>query len=153
MGKLFPVLALAFVLVPISPLPVLEQTLSPINPDLRTSSNANLVRTLEGGAFKEVAINGDIVYGGLHDFLVAIDVSDKSNPARLGNALLGNELSTSQVMDIAVSGNYAYVANADSGLTVIDISDPTNLVEVGAATGVEARASMASVTSILIFPL
>jgi hypothetical protein len=36
-------------------------------------------------------------------------------------------------MDVAVAGNHAYVAAADSGLAVIDISDPASPQRVGAA--------------------
>ena len=36
------------------------------------------------------------------------------------------ENTTGIALDVYVSGDYAYVADGDSGLAVIDISDPTN---------------------------
>jgi hypothetical protein len=44
---------------------------------------------------------------------------------------------------VAVSGGYAYVADAYGGLRVIDVSDPTTPVEVGALGTPEAATGLA----------
>ncbi|MEE9269627.1 MAG: FlgD immunoglobulin-like domain containing protein [Candidatus Krumholzibacteria bacterium] len=112
--------------------PAAIRTDAPVSTSPRLSSNVNLIRAVEGGSFKEIAVAGDVVYAGLWRFLVTIDVSNKSNPTRISNLLFPYD---TQIADIVLAGNYAYVADADSGLRVIDISDPANLIEVGAATG------------------
>jgi hypothetical protein len=51
---------------------------------------------------------------------------DKENPEQIGHF---EDLGS--VMDVKILGDFAYVANSDNGLSVISISDPENLVEVG----------------------
>ena len=53
-----------------------------------------------------------------------IDVSNPESPS-----LIGTNMGSG--VDITVSENYAYVANIDIGVNVIDISDPTSLGYVG----------------------
>jgi hypothetical protein len=67
------------------------------------------------------AIGGGNVVG-----LVVIDVSNPSNPRKVGH--FGTSDAT---WDVYVSGNYAYVANGVLGLRVIDVSDPSKPREVG----------------------
>jgi len=55
--------------------------------------------------------------------LVIINVSDPTNPGTPVYETLGNGYGGD---DIAISGNYAYVAAGAQGIAVIDISDPTN---------------------------
>jgi hypothetical protein len=55
--------------------------------------------------------------------LVVIDVSNPANPTKAG-VFPGN------IWSVAASGNYAYAADYEQGLQVIDISDPTNLRQV-----------------------
>ena len=50
-----------------------------------------------------------------------IDVSNPANSVRVG----GYDTS-GFAYGVAVSGNYAYVADADAGLQVIDVSNPAN---------------------------
>ncbi len=57
--------------------------------------------------------------------LRSIDISDPAAPARAGFLAGGIE-------GVAVSGNYAYAAESERGLLVIDITNPAELVEVGA---------------------
>ncbi|MFM7478028.1 MAG: DUF4347 domain-containing protein, partial [Microcystis aeruginosa] len=54
------------------------------------------------------------------DTLEIIDISNPSNPTFKGN------YDISEGQDVQIVGNYAYVADADSGLQIIDISNPTN---------------------------
>ncbi len=74
---------------------------------------------------RDLAVNGNLVYvaageGGLR----IIDVSDPANPTEIGFLV-----TSGWGADVAVNGNYAYVAG--EGLRIIDVSDPANPVEVG----------------------
>jgi hypothetical protein len=51
---------------------------------------------------------------------------DPTNPTEAGFII-----TPSTASDVAVAGNYAYVANLDDGLRIIDISDPVNPREIG----------------------
>jgi len=50
-----------------------------------------------------------------------IDISDPTNPASVGSVT-----TPGHGQRIAVSGDYAYIADCDSGMAVIDVSDPAN---------------------------
>lgn len=54
-----------------------------------------------------------------------IDVSNPANPQWIGG------YDTGESRGVAVSGNYAYVADWDAGLQVIDVSTPANPQRVG----------------------
>jgi hypothetical protein len=56
--------------------------------------------------------------------LEVLDVSDPANPRRLGGYV-------TTACGVAVSGDYAYVADAGMGLQVIDVSSPANPRRVG----------------------
>jgi hypothetical protein len=58
--------------------------------------------------------------------LQVIDVSKPANPQRVG----GQDTS-GQALRVAVSGNYAYVADEAAGLQVIDVSNPASPPRVG----------------------
>ncbi len=60
------------------------------------------------------------------DVFEIVDVSDPSNPFRVGVCEL-----PSIAMGVSLAGNYAYVAGWEHGLRIIDISDPSNPFEVG----------------------
>jgi len=62
----------------------------------------------------------------MEDGLFIIDVSNPVNPV-----LMGSFDTPGQAIDIAVSGNYAYVADAGSGLHIINVSNPANPTLVG----------------------
>ena len=70
------------------------------------------------------------------DGLSIIDISDPTSPTEVGYIQDTEEGGTAQVLDgaqkVCVSGNYAYVtSDLDMGLSIIDISDPTNPFEDG----------------------
>jgi hypothetical protein len=58
--------------------------------------------------------------------LRVIDISNPTNPVEIGSYDTPGE-----AFGVYVSGNFAYVADRDSGLRVIDISNPKNPVEIG----------------------
>jgi len=74
-----------------------------------------------------VALAGDVAYvANLHDgsqsTLRSIDISDPTNPILLGTLYTGSNSSA----DIAVAGDFVYLAEGHSGIRVIDVSDPAN---------------------------
>ena len=78
-------------------------------------------------AGSSIAISGS--YGYLVNYLglKVIDISNPTNPMVVGGTNLNGS-----AQDIAVSGNYAYVAaSGGGGLHVIDISNPATPVRVG----------------------
>jgi hypothetical protein len=66
-----------------------------------------------------VTVVGNYAYA-VGDTLEIIDISNPSNPTFKGN------YDIYEGQDVQIVGNYAYVADADSGLQIIDISNPTN---------------------------
>ncbi len=78
--------------------------------------------------FQDVALKSDVAFpvavGGNAGFLLAVDVSDISNPVVLGFK------SYTPMWSIAVNGNYAFIAVGDSGLLVYDISNVYSMSQV-----------------------
>jgi len=58
--------------------------------------------------------------------LSLIDISDPTRPTLVGGRAEGG-----WALDVCVSGNYAYVADLESGLPVFDISNPASPISVG----------------------
>jgi hypothetical protein len=89
------------------------------NPDAPAEVGALQVGTLAW----RVVVRGDFVYVANNDSgLRIIDVSDPTQPVQVGVYPAAN------VWDVALQGDYAYVASADwnGGFLVLDVSDPTN---------------------------
>ncbi|MDP8237643.1 MAG: T9SS type A sorting domain-containing protein [Candidatus Hatepunaea meridiana] len=72
-----------------------------------------------------IAVNGDLAYIG-GSSLKIIDVSDPENPEEAGYYDIPGK-----AYDVAVNGNFAYVADLEEGLRIIDVSDPQHPEEVG----------------------
>jgi hypothetical protein len=81
-----------------------------------------------GGATLAVAVQGRYAYVGVGPRLVVVDVGDPARPVEVGRT----GVLPGVVRDVAVSGSYAYVADGDAGLRVIDVSNPSSPREVGA---------------------
>jgi len=81
-----------------------------------------------GGPSYAIAVQGERAYLGIGPRLAVLDISHPSSPTLLGKSdpLLG------VVENVAVSGNYVYVAAGGAGLLVIDVSSPVAPVQVGA---------------------
>ncbi len=58
---------------------------------------------------------------GLNGGLAVVDVRDPKNPVRLIRVTTGTE-----VRDVKVVGNLAYVAAGEGGLVIVDVTDPAN---------------------------
>ncbi len=80
------------------------------------------------GNFAYVAANLDDDFLGLPlgSVLQVVDLSDPAHPRLAGEANAGHETRA-----VAVSGSYAFLADANAGLQVIDLSDSTQLRQVG----------------------
>jgi hypothetical protein len=63
-----------------------------------------------------------------------LDVNDPTNPR-----LLGEFPTEDYVISVSVSGGYAYLADEDFGVRVVDVSEPGDVEMVGAARFGETR--------------
>ena len=81
-----------------------------------------------GVSCNAVAVSGNRAYMGMGTSLLILDISQPSNPRQLGQVVLPDIYG---VQGVAVSGNYAYVADYDAGLQIIDVSNPSAPVCVG----------------------
>jgi RHS repeat-associated protein len=73
---------------------------------------------------RDVAVVGNYIYA-VGDRLEIIDISNPDKPIIKANYKI------SSGENVQVVGNYAYIADGDSGLQIIDISDPSNLTLKG----------------------
>jgi hypothetical protein len=99
------------------------------NPTSVTTQQAQNVERVGqiGGPAKAVASQGNYAYVVTGPLLVILDITDPANPIRVGR----HEMSIDFARDVAVAGDYAYLANGDAGLRILDVSDAANPVEVG----------------------
>ena len=88
--------------------------------------NVDLIGQI-GGDMRAVVTQGDHIYVGIGPGLVVFD-STPNNPTVIGQTAPLPDLIT----DLAIAGRYAYVADGDSGLRIVDITDPTAPNEVSA---------------------
>ena len=78
------------------------------------------------GDFYGVAVKGEYVYEAGPQGLYVISVADPTNPVEVACCS-----TSSNLWDVAVSGDYAYAVALDSNLLVFSISDPLHPAEVG----------------------
>lgn len=116
-----------------------------ISVDVSSSTNPQIVATtsateIYGG--KEVKVEGDYAY--LVDYqnevMNVFDVSDPTTLQKVGSV---NVLTSPETL--GVSGNYAYVGGANSGLQVVDVSSPSS---PSVLNTVDLEAGDADVTSV-----
>ncbi len=72
-----------------------------------------------------VQVVGNYAYCAFKYGIVILDISDRTAPQFLGQCPL-----TGEGKEIAVWGNYAYLAEGNGGLKVVDIYDPQNPVRI-----------------------
>jgi len=107
-----------------------------------------------GGATYAVALQGNYAYIGEGPRLTILDISNPASPTVLGKTLPLPDT----VRRVAVAGSYAYVADYDGGLRVVDVSTPSNPMEVGFydtpgdAYGVAVAGDYAYVTGVSGYP-
>lgn len=73
-----------------------------------------------GGQIQAVAVSGSKVYAGTGLCLTILDITTPSVPYLLGSS----QPFTDFIQDIAISGNYAYVAAGSAGLGMVNIANP-----------------------------
>ena len=87
--------------------------------DISNPQNPTQVGSI-GNSARSVVVAGSYAYVGDYGSFMVVNISDPSNPIETGFlSLPGN------IGDVAVSGNYAFLANNGYGLSVVNISDPT----------------------------
>ena len=80
-----------------------------------------------GGRAYAVAAEGNYVYVGIGWRMVILDVTDPGNPVVVGRT----DLLADAVMGIEIVGQYAYLANGDGGLRIINIASHVVPFEIG----------------------
>ena len=93
-----------------------------------------------GGPTLAVAVQGDYAYVGEGQGLrlTILDISNPADPSVVGKTVpIPDNWPDNWIKDIAVDGDYAYVADYKGGLRVVDVSDPANPTEVGACDTLE----------------
>jgi len=80
-----------------------------------------------GGATNAVAVQGDYAYVGVGPRLVTLNISNPANPVVVGQTGVLPDV----VQGVVVTGTYAYVAAGDSGLRIINVSDPAAPANAG----------------------
>jgi hypothetical protein len=100
----------------------------PSEPLAATSTNGENVKLVGhiGGASNAVFVHGNYAYVGHGAEMAILDISDHAHPVKIGYVVLPD-----LVLDIDVSGSYAYVAARTTGLRIVDISNVTSPIEVG----------------------
>ncbi|MFX1470350.1 MAG: LVIVD repeat-containing protein [Promethearchaeota archaeon] len=73
----------------------------------------------------DVHVQGDYAYVTNNDGLMIIDISNPSDPVKVGELLCGG------VIGVVVENNLGYIASPSNGLIIADISSSTNPQQVG----------------------
>jgi parallel beta-helix repeat protein len=85
----------------------------------------------EWGATTGVDVSGALAYVAGDNGLSIVDVSDPISPK-----LIERSEAFGHLLDVAVAGSMAYVTGGGTCLKVIDISDPSDLIQVGKHCGI-----------------
>ena len=72
-----------------------------------------------GGEDSCAAVQGNYAYVGEGSSFVVVDISNPTSPSPIGRIPI-----PSSVRDVAVSGQYAFLADNDAGLQVVDVTTP-----------------------------
>lgn len=100
-----------------------------------------------GGPAAAVVVRGNYAYVGMGPELAIMDISNPAQPTRVGYTVL-----LSPPTDIALAGNYAYVATQWAGLRIIDISNASAPTEVSSyALGTNIYASSVTITGTVAY--
>lgn len=102
--------------------------------EISDPSEPKFVATQEGfpvgGGIKRIVLNGSRAYLASVGLRI-VDVSDPAQPVTMGYIDNGNGGTNGLATDLAVSGNYVYLANGADGLRVYDVSNPYFPTNVG----------------------
>ncbi len=106
----------------------IEIALGPMDMGSVRAENVEYISSL-GGVSWAIDVQGSYAYLGEGRRLTIIDVSNPAEPAVIGKT----PRLAAIVTDVAVAGNYAYVAMGDEGLRIINVADPAIPIELGVA--------------------
>ena len=115
--------------------------------DISLPSNINTVSSLicqwnSGDAIiKDIEISGNYAYllygnyygeGELGNELIVIEIDEQSkNMTEVGKYNLWESSQTPcNVVDVTISGNYAYIANSYYGIIIVNIENPLDITEI-----------------------
>lgn len=120
------------------PAPVSHQLSETAPATERGGESLTLLGRLADGETRGLDLVGDVLYRSNGGYMEALDVSDPEAPVVLGRFLVEDAV----VMSVDVEGDYAYVPaqrptvfGERGSLQIVDVSDPSNPVGVGAVTG------------------
>lgn len=101
-------------------------------PSTATTADAQNVKLVGhiGGTPCAVGVQGDYAYVGIGPRLAILDISIPADPTIVGQPVIWSDI----VENIAVIGNYAYVAAGNAGLRIVDVSNPATPIEIGYTT-------------------
>ena len=99
------------------------------------NENVNLIGKWEKGPCEAVDVVGNIAYFANGVIFEIVDFTNPENPVELGKLVLPDLIS-----DIVISGIYAFVADGNAGLRIIDISDPADPKEISSYTDFSHKA-------------
>jgi len=93
--------------------------------NITSPANPTEVYNYQDGAIYYITVSNNLAYVGANwgRELQILNVSDPANPALIGAYEMPNEI---QAKDIALSGDYAFLAATESGLVVMNVSNPSS---------------------------
>lgn len=103
--------------------------------------NVEILSDFGGNAY-DVEVVGDHAYLGQGQDLVVLNIADIHKPSEVGRII-----TPSVVGAITVSGGYAYIADGNSGLSIVDITDPASPKLVGTYAGTYGNPAYSVVVS------
>lgn len=80
-----------------------------------------------GGSTTAIVLHDNLAYIGIGVHLIIVDVSDPSQPSTIGQT----DVLPAAITSVDVVGGFAYLADGDSGLYIIDISNPATPTSAG----------------------
>lgn len=80
-----------------------------------------------GGSFKALVAQDEYVYAAIGPRLAVLDVSDATHPTLTGQT----SILSIDIQALAIQGNVAYAAAGADGLSIFDVSNPSQPVELG----------------------
>jgi hypothetical protein len=113
-------IALAAAVIILTPTPTYPQS----------GYDIKLVNFLEAGLSRSVAVQDELLFAGLGDYLLVFDTTDPTQLARVASKRVVTQSSLRSINGIALLGSYVLTAS-DAGLHIFDVSDPYDLTQVG----------------------
>jgi len=104
--------------------------------NIATNELLSVGEYITGGVAEDVTVDNNYAYVADRGGIQAIDLSIPTEPSLISRL----SFSSDDIISLVVQGDFAYVVEEFEGLHVINISEPSNLVEVGFLQGSIRRA-------------